>query len=364
VSPGFRPTVVRVDLDAVRHNVGTLVPSSAALMAVVKANGYGHGAVRVAEAALSAGASWLGVALFEEGFALREAGITAPILVLSELPAGSERDAIASGLTPSLCTLASLARVRDAAAQPLDVHVKVDTGMHRIGVWPPEDAAAFVVDVTAAGLVCEGLWTHLACADEEGPTTELQLSRFASAIESVKGEGHVPTLIHAANSAATIRYPSAHFDLVRPGIAIYGIQPAPGIGEDLRPALSWHSAVSAVKRLPAGERLSYGHTYELARDSWVATVSVGYADGYPRTASSRADVLIGGKRCRVAGIVTMDQLIVDCGETMPQVGDPVVLLGAQGAERVTAQELAEHAGTIAYEIVARIGERVPREYEG
>ncbi|MEA2579890.1 MAG: alanine racemase [Actinomycetota bacterium] len=364
MTPRYRGTVVSVDLDAVRHNVRSLLAGPAALMAVVKGNGYGHGAVAVAEASIQAGATWLGVALVEEGVILRDAGITVPILVLSEFPAGSEREALGANLTPTLCTAEGLARLRAAASSPIDVHVKIDTGMHRIGVWPPEQAAAFVGDVVAAGMVLEGLWTHLARAEDDEPTTMQQLTRFVGAVDDVKAAGHVPAVLHAANSAATILYPTSHFDLVRPGIAIYGIQPAPGIGDDLRPALSWLSTVSMAKRLPAGERLSYGHQYELTRESWIATVPVGYADGYPRAASSRAEVLIGGRRFRVAGSVTMDQLMVDCGEHEPRPGEPVVLLGEQGGERITAEEFAGHQGTIAYESVVRIGERVPREYVG
>ncbi len=360
----YRSTSVRVDLDAVRHNVRTLLPGSAALMAVVKANGYGHGSVPVATAAVEAGATWLGVALVEEGITLRDGGVTAPILVLSEFPEGSERDALGAALTPTLCTAEGLARLQAAATPPVNVHVKVDTGMHRIGVWPPASAAAFVGDVAAAGFVLEGLWTHLARAEEDDPTTDVQLSRFAEAIRGVKAAGHAPGILHAANSAATILRPASHFDLVRPGIAVYGIEPAPGIGRDLRPALTWSSAVSMAKRLPAGERLSYGHHYELTQEAWVATVPVGYADGYPRGASPGAEVLIAGRRCPVAGNVTMDQLMVNCGDHEPASGEPVVMLGAQSGERITAAELAGFAGTIPYEIVARIGERVPREYTG
>jgi alanine racemase len=364
VTQRYRDTVVRVDLEAIRHNVRTVRPAAAGLMAVVKANGYGHGSVPVAGAALQAGATWLGVALVEEGIALREAGITAQTLVLSEFPPGSEADALAADLTPTLCTPEGLGRLRAVAAPGRSVHVKVDTGMHRIGVWPPEATPAFVADVVAAGFVIEGLWTHLARAEEEEPTTDEQLGRFSGVIDEVKAAGTVPAILHAANSAATILHPASHFDIVRPGIAIYGIKPAPGVGENLRPALTWRSAVTAVKRLPAGERLSYGHRYELERDAWVATVAVGYADGYPRAASSRADVLIGGRRCRVAGAVTMDQLMVDCGEEQPTPGEPVILIGRQGQERITADELAGHMGAISYELLVGIGARVPREYVG
>jgi alanine racemase len=246
------------------------------------------------------------------------------------------------------------------------VHVKVDTGMHRVGVWPPEDAVAFLGKVVEHGLDLEGLWTHLAKSEDDADTTKAQVDRFANVVASARAAGVTPRIVHASNSGGTIRHPEACFDLVRPGIAVYGVGPAPGVGDDLRlrPAMSWLSEVTMVKRLPAGERVSYGHRYELARDAWIATVAVGYADGYPRAASSRADVLIAGHRCRVAGSVTMDQLLVDCGDLRPEVGDETALVGRQGDEEIGAWELAERTDTIAYEVLARIGERVPREYVG
>jgi alanine racemase len=367
--PRHRPTWVRVDLGAIRSNVRALLAPGGALMAVVKANAYGHGDVAVARAALEAGATWLGVALVEEGLGLRAAGIGAPILVLSEFPPGSEAEALAARLSPSLYTDGGLARLAAVATEPgsVGVHVKVDTGMHRVGVWPPRDAPAFVGRVVGAGFDLEGLWTHLARSEEDAPTTEAQLARFLEVADELRRGGHEPRLLHASNSGGAIRHPEARLDLIRPGIAMYGIEPAPEVGGaelGLRPALSWRSSVSMVKRLPAGERVSYGHRYALPRDAWVATVPVGYADGYPRLLSSRADVLIGGRRCRVAGNVTMDQVIVDCGDLEPAPGDEVVLLGPQGDDLVSAEELAAHAGTIAYEIVTRIGERVPRDHVG
>jgi alanine racemase len=354
-----------VDLAAIRHNAEILRPAGVELMAVVKANAYGHGDVPVAKAALEAGATWLGVALVEEGLSLREAGIEAPILVLSELPGGAEREALTASLTPSLYSDAGLARLAEAAAgERVRVHVKVDTGMHRVGVWPPEDAVAFLGRVTDHGLEPEGLWTHFARSEEDEATTKAQVDRFAAIIEAARDAGFAPRYLHASNSAAVLRHPEACFDLIRPGIALYGVEPVPGVGASLglRSALAWMSEVSMVKRLRAGERVSYGHSYELARDAWVATVPVGYADGYPRQASSRADVLIRGARCRVAGNVTMDQMIVDCGDLEVEQGDEVVLIGRQGDEEVTAWELAGHAGTIAYEILVRISDRVPREH--
>ena len=359
----FRETWVEIDLAAIRHNVAVLKPGTAELMAVVKANAYGHGDAAVSTAALEAGATWLGVALVEEGVALRAAGVEAPILVLSECPPGSEAVAIAHRLTPTIASDAGLGRLTGLARGAIAVHVKVDTGMHRIGIWPPASAAGFVERVVAAGLEVEGLWTHFARSDDDEATTIGQFERFRDVVDEVRRVGVEPPLLHAANSGAVLRHPETHLDLVRPGIAIYGIAPAPGVGadRDLRPALTWRSTVTAVRRLPAGERISYGHRYALERDAWIATVPVGYADGFPRAGSSRADVCVGGWRGLVAGSVTMDQLMVDCGEIEPAIGDDVIVMGAGGAD---AWELAEHAGTIAYEIVTRIGPRVPREVIG
>jgi alanine racemase len=363
----YRRTSVVIDLAAIRANVAALRPAGTELMAIVKANAYGHGDVPVARAALEGGATWLGVALVEEGLGLRGASIEAPILVLSEMPPGSEAIALAARLTPTVYTDAGLARLAAAApGRGIPVHVKVDTGMHRVGVWPPGDAIAFLRKVVDLGLDLEGLWTHLAKGEDDPVVTKAQVDRLADIVAAARAAGLSPRYVHAANSAGTIRHPEACFDLVRPGIAVYGIVPAPGVGEDLglRPALSWRSSVTMAKRLPAGERLSYGHRYELRRPSWVATVPVGYADGYPRAASSRADVLIKGRRCRVAGSVTMDQLVVDCGDLEVAAGDEVIVLGRQGDDEIDAWELAERTDTIAYEIVARVGERVPREYAG
>jgi alanine racemase len=364
VTEGYRPTWVEVDLGAIRDNARILKPETAELMAVVKANGYGHGDVDVGRAAIDGGATWMAVALVEEGLKLRGAGIDAPILVLTEFPEGSEAVALAHRLTPTLFSDAGLERLAAAARGSVPVHVKIDTGMHRVGVWPPEDAAAFAGRVERAGLEVEGLFTHFARSEEDEVTTKEQLARFLEAADAIRSAGVSPRLLHAANSGATILYPETHLDLVRPGIALYGIEPAPGVGAHLglRAALTWRSRVSAVKRLAAGEAISYGHRYRLERDASVATVPVGYAAGYPRQLTDVGEVLIGGRRRRVAGTVTMDQLIVDCGEDEVRVGEAVVLIGSQGDETIGADALGRLFGTIGYEIVSRIGERVPRRY--
>ena len=364
MSEGFRPTWVDVDLEAIRHNARVLKPETAELMAVVKANGYGHGDVEVARAAIEAGATWAGVAMVEEGLRLRAAGIEAPILVLSELPTGSEAVALAHRLTPTLYSGDGLDRLAAAARGSVPVHVKIDTGMHRVGVWPPENAPGFARRVHAAGLEVEGLFTHFARSEDDDVTTKEQLARFLEAADAVRSAGVVPRVLHAANSGATILHPEAHLDVVRPGIALYGIEPAPGVGSHLglRPALAWRSRVSAVKRLETGEAVSYGHRYRLERDAWIATVPVGYADGYPRQLTNLGSVLIGGRRHGVAGTVTMDQLLVDCGDAEVQAGEEVVLIGSQGNETIGADALGRLFGTIGYEIVSRIGDRVPRRY--
>ncbi len=360
----YRPTVVEVDLAAVRGNAGALKPPVAELLAVVKADAYGHGAVPVARAALQGGATWLGVATAEEGLELREAGIDAPILVLSELPRGAEKEALRAGLTPTVYSSEGVRAVAEAGAGRAAVHVKVDTGMHRVGVWPPEAVPGLLREVEEAGLELEGLWTHFARAEEDRGTTLRQLELFLGVVERARAAGHEPRVLHAANSAAAILYPETHLDLVRVGIALYGASPGVELPPGVRPALRWRSEVSFAKRLPAGEAISYGHRYRLERDAWVATVPAGYADGYLRALSSRAEVLIGGERRRVAGTVTMDQLLVDCGDDEVAPGEEVVLLGAQGGERITAEELAAHLDTIPYEVFTGIGPRVPRTYVG
>lgn len=368
---GHRPTVAMVDLEAIRHNIGVLKPERAEVMAVVKANGYGHGSVQVARAALSAGATWLGVALVEEGIALRDAGITDRILVLSEFPPGSEKEALAAGLIPTLYTEDGLRRLAEAAGsigRSIGVHVKVDTGMHRVGI-DPDQVPPFVSSLRDSGLELEGLWTHFAKSEETGdPFTSSQLERFDGVSAVLREGGTVPRYRHAANSAAIMSRPDSHLDLVRLGIAMYGLCPGPALLAEacsaLRPAMSLKSAVTLSKRVPAGEAISYGQRYTLQRASTIATVPVGYADGYSRLLSDKAEVLIRGRRYPVAGTVTMDQLMVDCGDDPVEAGDEVVVMGKQAREQITADDLAAWMGTINYEVVCAMSERVPREYIG
>jgi alanine racemase len=361
MASSFRPAWAEVDLGAIRANAAALAKAAdgAALCAVVKADGYGHGAVPVARAALDGGATWLAVALVEEGVVLREAGLEAPILVLSEPPVAAMADVVAHRLTPTLYTRRG---VEALAGSGVAVHVKVDTGMHRVGATP-EDAIEVALAALEAGLSIEGLWTHFAVADEpDSDFTARQQERFENARSRFADAGLEPHVVHTANSAAALLHPDCRYDMVRCGISLYGYRPAPGLDVDvpLRPAMTLRAEVSHVRDLGAGERLSYGLRYELQRRSTVATVPLGYADGVPRRLSTvGAEVLVGGRRCPIAGTITMDQLMVDCGPDAPvAVGDEVVLLGGE----ITADDWAQWLDTISYEILCGIGPRVPRVY--
>jgi alanine racemase len=362
-----RPSWVEVDLDAITHNASVIARAvaPAALCAVVKADAYGHGDVPAAEAALAGGARWLAVALVEEAVRLREAGISAPILLLSEPAPADAAQVVRWDLHPTVYRPAFAAALSHAASAPHPVHVKVDTGMHRVGA-DPDDAVALLQTVAADDhLVLEGLWTHLAVAEEDPDFTGEQLRRFEAVAQRAQRAGIDVPILHAANTAGSLAYAQARFDLVRVGLGIYGLRPAPHIAPDveLRPAMSVVSRVAMLRRLPAGERLSYGRRRPLGSDATVATVPIGYADGVARRLSSAGGcVLIGGKRRPFAGTVTMDQIVVDVGDDAVEVGDEVVLLGAQGGEEISADEWAARLDTISYEIVCDFGPRLPRRY--
>jgi len=351
----MRAARAEVDLGAVAHNVGilrTLVAPSL-VCAVVKADGYGHGAIAVSEAALDAGADWLAVALIEEAAVLRKAGITAPILLLSQPRLADLVAVVRYDLRVCITSPVAVELLANAAREQgkiVPVHVKVDTGMNRVGV-APADALSLA---------------HFAVADEpDNPFTDEQLDRYDAVLTQLGEAGIFPSIRHSANSAAAIAHPRGRYDLVRVGIAVYGIAPAPGLPgtPDLQPALSLRAEVSTVKRVKAGEGISYGLRHRFESDATVATVPIGYADGVPRRLGLvGGEVLIGGKKRRIVGVVTMDQLMVDCGDDHVEVGDEVVLIGTQGKETITAEEVAGHLDTIAYEIVCGIGPRVPRFY--
>jgi alanine racemase len=361
-----------VDLEAIRANVRSLAAAAApaALLATVKADAYGHGAVPVARAAIDAGASFLGVAFVDEGIELRDAGIDAPILLFSEPPVTAAAAVVAYGLTPMVYTvhgIDALAKaVVDAGAPPHAVHLKVDTGMHRVGCAAPDAVGLAELIAARDELEFEGLATHLAVADEpESGYTDEQLDAFDEIIADVTTRVGRPALVHAANSAGLLAHERARYDLVRAGIALYGITPVDDAATDvaLRPALSLHARVSYVKQLDAGARVSYGLRYTLPRAARIATVPVGYADGVPRALGAvGGEVLVHGVRRPIAGTVTMDQLLVDVGDLDVAVDDDVVLLGSQGGDHITADDWAERLDTIPYEVVTRLGSRLPRRY--
>jgi alanine racemase len=363
---------VSVDLGAIAHNVAVVAgrarSSGAETMAVVKADGYGHGAAAVARAALVAGASWLGVASLVEALALREAGITAPVLCWLDVPGTDYRPALRQGVDVAVADVATLAALEDAAAEVgmrARVHLKIDTGLHRNGCsaagWPALVGAAVAA---SEHLQVVAVWSHLACADEPGhPSIDEQAACFAEAYRTARSAGLHP-LRHLANSAATLSRPDLHFDLVRTGIAVYGLDPL-GRGAELVPAMTFRSCVVLTKRVAAGESVSYGHTWTAPAETTLALVPVGYGDGVPRGLSGRLRVLLAGRVREVVGRVCMDQIVVDARDDDVHPGDEVVLFGPGTRGEPTATEWAEALGTIDYEIVTGMYRpRVSRVYAG
>jgi alanine racemase len=327
-------------------------------MAVVKADAYGHGAVPVAQAALRAGATWLGVATPEEALALRAAGIEAPVLILGPTPQMWVRRVVEAGCTITITDVQAIGTITRVAGGHPRVHIKVDTGMTRLGV-APEELTQVLDEAAAAGVVVEGLYTHLACADEEDPSmTREQLALFARAAEVARG--HNPSLIrHAASSAAALGWPEAALDMVRIGIAMYGVPPAPHLVQvPLRPVMTLSSRVVRTRRVPPGVPVSYGATYRTRRATTIVTVAVGYADGYPRALSNVGRMLVRGHQLPVAGRVCMDYTMLDAGDLAVDDGDEVTVFGAA----LPAAGVAAAAGTVAYELLCRVGARVPRLY--
>ena len=366
-----------ISASAIAQNVRALksVVGESLVCAVVKANGYGHGAELAAKAALIGGADMLAVAIIDEGIELRESGVTAPILLLAEVPPDTIAAALESDLTLTVGSLeGAKAAVTNAGAfgGRHRVHVKVDTGMHRMGVAPSD--VDEVVDVLAASeaIDFEGIYTHFSVADgssaEDRAFTRDQIACFDEVIAALAARGVEPRIVHAANSAGALGYPEARRGMVRVGLALYGYLPEAWLasaleatGRHLVPALTLRAQVVAVRRADVGERPSYRRRRALEKAATIATVPFGYADGYPRRLfDAGAEVLINGHRYPLAGMVTMDMLVVDCGDDAVQPGDEVVLLGRQGDEEITADEWAERAGTISWEILCGIGARVPR----
>ncbi len=372
MSADIRWAWAEIDLDAIAHNVGVLRErvAPAAVWVVVKADGYGHGAFDIARAAIAAGAEGLCVALVQEGIELRRAGIDAPILVLTEQPVEAAPHIVAHRLTPAVYRREYLDALVNERPDGLPVHLMVDTGMQRVGAHPHAAASvAASIAQRAPALRLAGAFTHFAVADDDDPDavefTDDQLAKFAKVLEQLPP---IP-LVHAANSAAALARPDSHLSMVRAGIAVYGISPGAGVDHlcgDLRPAMELKARVSFVKQVRSGSRISYGLRHRFERDTTVATIPIGYADGVPRRLHTvGGEVLIAGRRCPIVGAVTMDQMMVDCGDDDVRVGDDVTLIGEQvapdgSAVRIRAEDWALLLDTIGYEIVCGISSRIRR----
>jgi alanine racemase len=361
-------TWAEVDLGAIRNNVHyTQRQTGVQVMAIVKANAYGHGAVPVAQAALQGGATWLGVARDQEALELRRAGIEAPILLLGHTPAGHFDEMIANRVALTVWNEEQV-RIADASAQRVgemaSLHLKVDTGMSRLGVQPEQAVGMARLLTDTPGVHFEGLFTHFAKADEvQREPSDLQERNLKAVLDALQDAGMRPQLVHAANSAASLTRPTAVHDMVRLGIAMYGLHPSPEcpLPSEFRPALAWKSTLSQVKTLPAGRGVSYGHEYVTSSEERIGTLPVGYADGLRRTHGNRA--LVGGVELPVVGRVCMDQVMLQL-DAVPtaQEGDEVVLIGEQEGKRISAEDVAQRWGTINYEVTCGISARVPRIY--
>ena len=379
------PLWAEIDLNAIAHNIRELcriTQPQARLMAVVKANGYGHGAVEIARCALQNGASFLGVARIEEGIHLREAGIDVPILVFGYTHPHRAGDLFQCDLIQSIHTAATARELSEAAVSlgtNIKIHLKVDTGMGRLGLLPqnfqsnsPEKVNPDTIDETLEiaglrGLELEGIFTHFASADSADKTyAEYQLDLFLNYLKHLQKAGLHPPLTHAANSGALMDMPRSHLDLVRPGIAIYGLYPSDEVDQQrvsLKPAMALKSKIIQLKKVPAGFNISYGSTYTTKHPTTIATVPIGYADGLNRLLSSRGAMLVGGQRVPIVGRVCMDLTMLDVGDVKNvQAADEVVVFGQQGNEILTVDEMAAELNTINYEIVTGISARVPRVY--
>jgi alanine racemase len=368
--PSTHRAWVEVDLGAIRGNVEAirrLLTPSTRFMSVVKADAYGHGLVAVAQAALSAGASWLAVATLEEGIRLRRAAIGAPVLLFCPVISKAEVEAVVEHrLQPTVSSLDQARRFSEAGLGTIRMHVKVDTGMSRLGVAWQEARDVLTAIRTMPNVTVASLYSHLAAADapDRGPVDE-QCRRFAHLVETLEAKGPRRPLVHLANSAATLAIPQAHYDLVRIGLAQYGIYPSRHLrtSVSLQPALSVKARIIFIKTVPPGTGVSYGHTFRAERQSRLATVAIGYGDGVPRALSNRIDMLIRGRRTRQVGTITMDQCLVDVTD-LPEAneGDTATLLGQDGMETIGADDWAERLGTIPYEVLTALSVRMPRVF--
>jgi len=359
---------IEVDLDAIENNVRLIRQHTGVqVMAVVKANAYGHGAIPIARAAIKGGASWFGVARIEEALEIRQGGLDSPILVLGFTSPGRLEEAIANRISLAVWDKNQVERISVLAAdigKTAHLHLKVDTGMSRLGIQPIDALALARLIESNPGVVLEGIFTHFARADEVDPgPSMIQENLFIQTVADLAAEGIYPPLIHAANSAASMTRPNSRFNLVRAGIALYGLHPSKDcqLTSEFRPALSWKAVLAQVKLLPPGRGVSYGHEYTTSSYEFIGTAPVGYADGFRRQSGNQ--VLIAGRKVPVVGRVCMDQITIQIdGVPNAKEGDEVVIIGSQEKSRITAEEVGYRWGTVNYEVVCGIGHRVPRLY--
>src|SRR3989338_7998359 len=365
---GYRPTWAEINLRNLAYNfqqIKKLLGPKPKIMVTVKADAYGHGLIPVAKKLISCGVDYLGTASIDEGIKLRKQNIRAPILVLGMFLEKDIAPLFRYKLIPAVCTedlaLALNKRAKELG-KPIDIHIKVDTGMGRLGVLHTE-AFEFVKKIYHLKFInIQGIFTHFPLADADKKFTLSQINLFNRLIERLKSQGINIPLVHAANSMGVIGFKRSHFNLVRPGLVIYGLYPKKNLALKLKPVLSLKTKIIYFKKLPPGFGISYGHTYFTKKNTTIVTLPIGYGDGYPRNLSNRGPVLIGGKHFRVSGRICMDQIMVDVGSLSVRPGDEVVLIGAQGKQRITAEELAGLSETISYEIVCGLGSRIPRVY--
>ncbi len=367
------PTYATVNLAALAHNLSCItryLSPHCEILAIVKANAYGHGAVETAQALVRQGIGRFAVASLDEGIALRHAGINASIVVLGALFEQQIADLVANTLTPVISDgriLSSLTKAARSHQAPYPIHLKVETGMGRLGFSPEELLSLLDSSLVQRPLQVEGLMTHLADADgKDTAFTEQQLGVFRTVLEQVRQRGVTLPFVHTANSAAIVRFPAAHFSLVRPGIMLYGYHTLPTTvpAPDLKPVLSLHTTIAQLRTIPRGGSVSYNGTFVATRPTRIAVLPIGYADGYSRRLSHRGSVLIQGRRAPIVGLVCMDMIMVDVTDLAPvHVGETATLIGQQGGESIWADEVATWIGTIPYEVLCGIGSRVPRLYE-
>ena len=365
---GYRPTWAEINLNNLSHNfhqIKKLISPQTKIMVTVKADAYGHGLIPVSRKLVSEGVDFLGVASIDEGIKLRLAGINAPILIMGMILKKDIEPLFKYSLTTTISDELlpeALNKQAKIFRKPINVHIKVDTGMGRIGILH-SDAEKIIKKIHKMKFInIEGLFTHFPFADTNKDFTLHQIDLFENLIRRLKKDGINIPLVHAANSIGLINYKRSHFNMVRPGLVIYGLHPTDNLKLNLKPVLSLKTKVVFMKKLPSGYGVSYGHEYITKKNTKIVTLPIGYGDGYPRNLSNLAPVLIRGKRFKISGRICMDQIIVDVGGLNVKIGDEVVLIGSQGRRKITAEELSNLCGTIPYEIVCGLGSRIPRIY--